>query len=68
MKYAIERGSGAGMYVPSFIKFGSGIKKLMGGGGLHRRTDTKTGFTLHKSALYFQNQESKLKRASFHDR
>jgi hypothetical protein len=30
MKYAVERGSGAMMYIPSFIKIGSGIQKLMG--------------------------------------
>jgi hypothetical protein len=34
MKYAVEMGSGAAMiYIPSFIKIGSGIQKLMGGGG-----------------------------------
>jgi hypothetical protein len=37
MKYAVEMGSGAMMYVPSFIKIGSGIQKLMGGGGYTRR-------------------------------
>jgi hypothetical protein len=26
-------GSGAVIYVPSFIKIGSGVKKLIGGGG-----------------------------------
>jgi hypothetical protein len=31
-------GSGAMIYVPSFIKIGSAIQKLMGGGGLHRHT------------------------------
>jgi hypothetical protein len=29
--YAVEMGSGAVIYVPSFIKIGSGIQKLMGG-------------------------------------
>jgi hypothetical protein len=29
MKYAIEMGSGAMMYIPSFIKIDSGIQKLM---------------------------------------
>jgi hypothetical protein len=33
MKYAVEMGSGAMTYIPSFIKIGSGIQKLMGGGG-----------------------------------
>jgi hypothetical protein len=31
MKYAVEMGSVAMTYVPSFIKIGSGIQKLMGG-------------------------------------
>jgi hypothetical protein len=31
MKYAVEIGSGAMMYIPSFIKVGSAIHKLMGG-------------------------------------
>jgi hypothetical protein len=29
MKYAVEMGSGAMIYVPSFIKIGSGIPNLM---------------------------------------
>jgi hypothetical protein len=35
MKYAVEMGSGAMIYIlylPSFIKIGSGIQKLMGEG------------------------------------
>jgi hypothetical protein len=31
MKYAIEIGSSAMIYIPSFIKIGSGIQKFMGG-------------------------------------
>jgi hypothetical protein len=31
MKYAAEMGSGAIMYVPSFVKIGAGIHKLIGG-------------------------------------
>jgi hypothetical protein len=31
MKYAVGMGSGAMMYIPSFIKTGSGIQKLIGG-------------------------------------
>jgi hypothetical protein len=38
MKYAVEMGSGAMIYVPSFIKIGSDIQKLMGR-GVHRHTD-----------------------------
>jgi hypothetical protein len=35
MKYAVEMDTGALIYVPSFIKIGSGIQK----GGIHRYTD-----------------------------
>jgi hypothetical protein len=35
MKYAVEMGSDAMTYIPSFIKIGSGILKLLGGGGLY---------------------------------
>jgi hypothetical protein len=31
MKYAVEMGSGAMIYIPSFIKIASGIQKLMKG-------------------------------------
>jgi hypothetical protein len=37
MKYAIEMGSYAVIYIPSFIKIDSGIKKLIA--GIHRHTD-----------------------------
>jgi putative component of toxin-antitoxin plasmid stabilization module len=37
---AVEMGSGAVIYVPSFMKTGSGIQKLMGGGGIHIHTDS----------------------------
>jgi hypothetical protein len=39
MKYAVEMGSGAMIYIPSFIKIGSGIQKLLGG---DTNTDTQT--------------------------
>jgi hypothetical protein len=35
MKYAIEMGSGAMIYIPSFVNIGSGIQKLMG--PIHRQ-------------------------------
>jgi hypothetical protein len=38
MKYAVEMGSGYIIYIPSFIKIGSGIKKLIW--GIHRHTDS----------------------------
>jgi hypothetical protein len=34
MKYAIENGSGAMIYIPSFINIGPGIQKLIR--GIHR--------------------------------
>jgi hypothetical protein len=37
---AVEMGSGAMIYVPSFIKIGSGIQKLIGGGYTYRHADT----------------------------
>jgi hypothetical protein len=39
MKYAVEMGSGAMMYIPSFIKIGSGIQTLIGG-DTHTDTDS----------------------------
>jgi hypothetical protein len=38
MKYAVEMGSDALMYIPSFIKIGSGIQKLIWWGRIHRET------------------------------
>jgi hypothetical protein len=35
MEYAIEMGTGAVIYIPSFIKIGSGIQKLIE--GIHRQ-------------------------------
>jgi hypothetical protein len=35
MKYAVEMGSGAMIYIPSFIIIGSGIQKLIR--GIHRQ-------------------------------
>jgi hypothetical protein len=37
MKYAVEMNSGIMIYIPSFIKAGSGIQKLIEG-----HTDTQT--------------------------
>jgi hypothetical protein len=48
MKYAVEMGSGAAIYIPSFIKIGSGTQKLMGGGEIHRHT-----YRSHKRAFTF---------------
>jgi hypothetical protein len=43
MKYAVEMGSGAMIYVPSFMTTNSGIQKFMGG-RIHRHTDTQTAW------------------------
>jgi hypothetical protein len=37
MKYAVEMGTDAMMYVPSFINIGSSIQKLMEGDSLTHR-------------------------------
>jgi hypothetical protein len=37
MKYAIRMGSGAIIFIPSFINIGSGIQKLIK--GIHRHTE-----------------------------
>jgi hypothetical protein len=42
VKYVVEMGSGAVMHIPSFIKIGSAIQKLIG--GIHRHTDTQTAW------------------------
>jgi hypothetical protein len=38
MMGAAETGSGAVIYVPSFIKIGSNIQEFIGVGGMHRQT------------------------------
>jgi hypothetical protein len=40
MKYAVEMGSSAMMYIPSFLKIDSGVQKLKG--GIHRNPDKVT--------------------------
>jgi hypothetical protein len=39
MKYAVETGSGVMIYIPSVMKIGSGIQKLIE--TIHRYTDNK---------------------------
>jgi hypothetical protein len=58
MKYAVEMGSGAMIYIPSFIKIGSGIQKLMGRGD--SQTHRQHGDCISLLSL-FQNKESRLK-------
>jgi hypothetical protein len=52
MKYAVEMGSGAVIYIPSLIQIGSGIQKLMG-----RFTDTQKAWRSRKSIYIFSQQE-----------
>jgi hypothetical protein len=42
MKYAVEIGSGAMIYIPDFIKIGSDIQTSMGEGDTHTGTHTDT--------------------------
>jgi hypothetical protein len=56
MKNAVEMGSGAVIYIPSFIKISSGIQKLIGVTQTHRQEGD------HISLLSFpQIKRSKLK-------
>jgi hypothetical protein len=51
MKYTIEMGAGAMIYVPSFIKTGSGIQKLIGANShKHGHTDN---MLISKAYFYF---------------
>jgi hypothetical protein len=59
MKYAIEIGSGAIVYVPRFIKNVSGIQKMMGG-----YTDTQEDTDCISLFLFFLNKEGRLKGGS----
>jgi Flp pilus assembly CpaE family ATPase len=59
MKYAAEMGSGAMMYIPSFIKIGSGIEKLLEG-SIHRQH----GDCISLLSL-FKNKQSRLKMYKF---
>jgi hypothetical protein len=61
MKYAVEMGSGAMIYIASFIKIGSGIQNLIRG-GIHRHRQHGDGISL---LLFFQSKESKLNLSIF---
>jgi hypothetical protein len=50
-------GAGAMIYVPSFIKIGSGIQKLIG--GIHRHTNTHRQQRDLIRLLYFFSKEGK---------
>jgi hypothetical protein len=57
MKYAVEMSSGAMVYIPSFIKIGSGLQTLI---GEFTNTNRPHG-DLIRLILFFQNKESMLK-------
>jgi hypothetical protein len=57
MKYAVEMGCGAMIYVPSFIQFGSGIKNRW---GIHMQMQRQQGDMMSLLSFY-QNEESRLK-------
>jgi hypothetical protein len=56
MKYAVEMGSGITLYIPSFIKIGSGIQKL-----IERDRQTCRNGGRVSLLSFFQNKESRLK-------
>jgi hypothetical protein len=58
MKYAVEMGSGAMIYIASYINIGSDIQQVIRGDSqTHRQQGDRISLL-----LYFQNKESKLKR------
>jgi hypothetical protein len=58
MKYAVEMGSGAMIYIPNFIKIGSAIQKFIRG---ETQTHRQHG-DLISLLLFFQNMKSRLNR------
>jgi hypothetical protein len=58
MKYAVEMPSGTMTYIPSSIKIGSGIQKLIGGGDTQTHGERSDLISL---LLFFQNKGSRLK-------
>jgi hypothetical protein len=62
MKYAVEMSSGAMVYVPSFIKIGSGIQKFVRRDSLVHR---QHGDLISLLLFLFQNKESRLITSSY---
>jgi hypothetical protein len=59
MKHAVETGSGAMMHIPTFIKIGSRIQKLIEvDSQIRRQTERGDCISLF---YFFQNKESRLK-------
>jgi hypothetical protein len=61
MKYGVEMDSDAMICIPSFRKIGSGIQKLVGGGG--GQTHRHHGGLISIN-LFFLNKEMRLKTTS----
>jgi hypothetical protein len=61
MKYAVEIGSGAMIYIPNFIKIGSGIQRLKGGINKYRQHGDLISPLFSLLSLFFK--ESRLKKA-----
>jgi hypothetical protein len=59
MKHSAEIGSGATIYIPSFMKIGQGIQKLMEWGDALRDTDTQDGDRL---SILYENRLMGLKK------
>jgi hypothetical protein len=57
MKYAVEMGSGSMIYMPNFIKTGSGIQNLT---GVDSQTPSQHGDRINLLSK-FQNKESRVK-------
>jgi hypothetical protein len=57
-KYAVDMGSDAMIYIPSFIKIGSGIQKLTKG-------DTQTARWSHKPTFLISKTKGRLMRSPF---
>jgi hypothetical protein len=58
MKYAVEMGSGAMIQIPSSIKIGSAIQRLIG--GIHRHIDTQESRPKTNQDLIEQHKTSDL--------
>jgi hypothetical protein len=56
MKYAVELGSYAMMYIPALIKIGADVQKLI---GMESQAHRQCG-DLISLRLFFQNKESRL--------
>jgi hypothetical protein len=54
MKYAFAMDSGAMIYIPGFIKIGSGIQKLLGGTQRHRKHGDLISLLLFFYFLFFK--------------